>query len=1739
MATHTEDQDLISVEDWIQSMDQAFLQVPKDWTDEDLFYQSLSYVPHKFASQIRRYPYLCENFTNTWSCLKKCLLESFGRRTPEPPDEFWEHSQSETNDGKNQEQGDHDAYSDEESYYDSEDADHSEYESDYEDACSYYSSDNFDPPGNESDFGDDEVCPNMDQNAGSHNSESASDHDKSHGGSESRYPRSNHPDWYNRYSSLMRSVTHAYWQGEELSQFVRERAEDAIKQDLEYLAKKYGTHSKRASHNTQSTDNNCSENSDPQDACPNPDQSLNEISEVQCASPVPALDNSPKQDLLTSNSRKAGTSTPKTPEPLPGIENFHFCQAVMLSVNSGRETKWIGPARIVIWQPHRLQVKFDNNHDPTRWIQNLRRLRPLTDFLKQGEGYVLKNVTSETQNSPRGDTKGETHTLQAGQAHLEQKSSVPNDVGVHCDKQSYVQDNMGAHSKQETDHENDEHKESYNGSENSHPPEKDESEDEKLERSLILFSGYYWPYHTGYYCADHDQICKDLCPAVRSAMDQDEHFAEREVRYNCLPHMYQQYCSSACPLVSKALNWINFYEQARPEARYSCFHHNKHCRVTCPHIQSDIDEDEDFEETKAEFICTVHRSFCKADCDHIQDLLDRYKGKEEDPGRVKDLTPFKIEPNSGSDISNEKDLEDDDPYVASPEQINTVIAWVARFDQQYSQDALAEEELFLAASNAASQEGGLLHEVVTEYLKQIVPYPICQNWPALRTTTLESYGLLEPGEFDELCSQMYMTIDDALPREKTPEKHTCSSQIPPNTLPNSLGSAHLELKAAPSKPGHFTASECSTDTPLGCDHKSKDPHDVSTQNRKPEKASTPWAILPPIVERPEPEAGSHVLPHNPAGNNPIAEAPFPPLDDHLHWPTLRTSALRKDRSRHPTKSPINEAHHRRNQMATLINSPFIEDPSEGTPEKPTSSRKLLPDELPNHLIAAPLELTAAPPKFDHFSDTKCHMAAPLGRPSSANSHEHDQFGTTNDFSGTKDLKNFQSSKILPNRAPDCLSTNLLAHHQLSDTKCLSVTPLMPSNSASPPSRDQLGNTMCLNDASELKSAQISEISPNNVSIHFSANILASGQISDTSCLRVAPLGQANSATTNKSDQFNNTRCLSDDSDLKNFQSSKILPNRAPNHLGTNLTEHDQFSETRYLRAAPPGQPIHPKHADDSDLKYFQSSEILPNRAPSLLGTNLTKHDQFSETKCLRVAPPWQPIPPKHANSSTAKPPERDQLGDARCFCDTCELKELQHLDNLPYRDPNQLGISVPTRDQLITTNCLSTAPPEHDQFTYAKFFQANSPEYDARTKVFSTTRAHRCPNSHQDVPNFSSATTSDILLGKIPMNLSAAPEKNKISHSNIYTTNNETPKCQNGISHEHKTRHNDAQLIRTSTLHHDDQRSSTSAVPAKHTHKICHRMAEIFRNPHKIRKQYSVLNTLEKPTFTTQNSKDAVQTNGTLTSPTPNSAHYQHPSCKDLFQQGEGCRKKEHPTEALLATKQRLQPCKAALSAQNPGPDQDKKLPPHFQPLAPNATVQSSELTPKKPQQSHRTIKHHGILQLDLEGKDRTIRGKPNRLAAQGSCNPMIHAEQQENVGRIISHPRLPLQNQHRKGNSTTQLVEQDQRGRHLRDPQPSEATLSTNQDTPHPRMNLGSSMNQGFIQSSSPFLFQEDIWKHRIRERHPFIIPKSPWSNSIMKGVATAATKVSTIQFTRESIKGPLTKGRDIKQDLLIKASC
>ena len=48
--------------------------------------------------------------------------------------------------------------------------------------------------------------------------------------------------------------------------------------------------------------------------------------------------------------------------------------------------------------PHKIRVQFDN--DKVRWIKKLHRLRPLEDFFKQGEGYVLKSANSvESANS--------------------------------------------------------------------------------------------------------------------------------------------------------------------------------------------------------------------------------------------------------------------------------------------------------------------------------------------------------------------------------------------------------------------------------------------------------------------------------------------------------------------------------------------------------------------------------------------------------------------------------------------------------------------------------------------------------------------------------------------------------------------------------------------------------------------------------------------------------------------------------------------------------------------------------------------------------------------------------------------------------------------------------------------------------------------------------------------------------------------------------------------------------------------------------------------------------------------------------------------------------------------------------------------------------------------------------------------------------------------------------------------
>ena len=78
------------------------------------------------------------------------------------------------------------------------------------------------------------------------------------------------------------------------------------------------------------------------------------------------------------------------PDSLPEIDNFRLQQSVRISVTSFGETKWTGPVKIILVLPHKLPVKFNNGQ--VRWIKDLKRLRPLEDFLEQGLGYVLKSA---------------------------------------------------------------------------------------------------------------------------------------------------------------------------------------------------------------------------------------------------------------------------------------------------------------------------------------------------------------------------------------------------------------------------------------------------------------------------------------------------------------------------------------------------------------------------------------------------------------------------------------------------------------------------------------------------------------------------------------------------------------------------------------------------------------------------------------------------------------------------------------------------------------------------------------------------------------------------------------------------------------------------------------------------------------------------------------------------------------------------------------------------------------------------------------------------------------------------------------------------------------------------------------------------------------------------------------------------------------------------------------------------
>ena len=73
--------------------------------------------------------------------------------------------------------------------------------------------------------------------------------------------------------------------------------------------------------------------------------------------------------------------------------------------------------------------------------------------------------------------------------------------------------------------------------------------------------------------------------------------------------------------------------------------------------------------------------------------------------------------------------------------------------------------------------------------------------------------------------------------------------------------------------------------------------------------------------------------------------------------------------------------------------------------------------------------------------------------------------------------------------------------------------------------------------------------------------------------------------------------------------------------------------------------------------------------------------------------------------------------------------------------------------------------------------------------------------------------------------------------------------------------------------------------------------------------------------------------------------------------------------------------------------DHNEKLPPDLQRPVTNTSAQSLEPTPKQSSQDCWITGHQVVIQFKPEGKDRTIRVKPDKRTAQEICNPTIPAK--------------------------------------------------------------------------------------------------------------------------------------------------
>ena len=93
-------------------------------------------------------------------------------------------------------------------------------------------------------------------------------------------------------------------------------------------------------------------------------------------------------------------------ETLPQTQDFSLQQTVLLFEKSNGQTLWT-PVKIVHIHPHKIGVSFSDKRKE-RWIKDLTRLRPLTDFNKEGEGYVLKSANMNIEHTQEFESESES-----------------------------------------------------------------------------------------------------------------------------------------------------------------------------------------------------------------------------------------------------------------------------------------------------------------------------------------------------------------------------------------------------------------------------------------------------------------------------------------------------------------------------------------------------------------------------------------------------------------------------------------------------------------------------------------------------------------------------------------------------------------------------------------------------------------------------------------------------------------------------------------------------------------------------------------------------------------------------------------------------------------------------------------------------------------------------------------------------------------------------------------------------------------------------------------------------------------------------------------------------------------------------------------------------------------------------------------------------------------------------------